>query len=102
MKDIEEELELKSGENNRLRNQVADLEKSVQDLYGSRKGPGSISLELNAIKADNEKLIKLLKDTCEYQDLSDTDILRKAKYLSESSVNDLCKQFGIKSQKEKK
>lgn len=27
--DIEEELELKSGENNRLRNQVADLEKSV-------------------------------------------------------------------------
>ena len=38
MSDIEEELELKSGENNRLRNQVADLEKSVQDLYGSRKG----------------------------------------------------------------
>jgi hypothetical protein len=29
MKDIEEELELKSGENNRLRNQVADLEKAV-------------------------------------------------------------------------
>jgi hypothetical protein len=29
MKDIEEELELKSGENNRLRNSVADLEKAV-------------------------------------------------------------------------
>ena len=29
MQDIEEELELKSGENNRLRNQVADLEKAV-------------------------------------------------------------------------
>lgn len=29
MKDIEEELELKSGENNRLRNQVADLEMTV-------------------------------------------------------------------------
>jgi hypothetical protein len=42
MGDIEEELELKSGENNRLRNQVADLEKSVMDLYGSRKGEGSI------------------------------------------------------------
>jgi chromosome segregation ATPase len=29
MTDIEEELELKSGENNRLRNQVADLERAV-------------------------------------------------------------------------
>ena len=29
MQDIEEELELKAGENNRLRNQVADLEKAV-------------------------------------------------------------------------
>lgn len=29
MRDIEDELELKSGENNRLRNQVADLEKTV-------------------------------------------------------------------------
>jgi len=57
MQDIEEELELKSGENNRLRNQVADLEKSVLDLYGSRKGEGSIHVELNNMKADNEKLI---------------------------------------------
>ena len=55
--DIEEELELKSGENNRLRSQVADLEKAVQDLYGSRKGEGSIHVELNNMKADNEKLI---------------------------------------------
>ncbi len=41
MKDIEDELEMKSGENNRLRNSVADLEKAVQDLYVSRKGDGS-------------------------------------------------------------
>ena len=40
--DIEEELEMKSGENNRLRKQVADLEKAVQDLYVSRKGNGSL------------------------------------------------------------
>ena len=69
MQDIEEELELKSGENNRLRNQVADLEKSVMDLYGSRKGEGSIHVELNNMKADNEKLIMLLKETSDYQDL---------------------------------
>jgi len=41
MKDIEEELELKSGENNRLRNLNAELEKTVSDLYMSRKGDGS-------------------------------------------------------------
>ena len=80
--DIEEELELKSGENNRLRSQVADLEKAVQDLYGSRKGEGSIHVELNNMKADNERLIKLLRETSEYQDLDDTAIMRKAKYLS--------------------
>ena len=57
MQDIEEELELKSDENNRLRTQVAELEKSVQDLYGSRKGEGSIHVELNNMKSDNEKLI---------------------------------------------
>ena len=50
MSDIEEELELKSGENNRLRTQVAELEKSVMDLYGSRKGEGSLAVELNRIK----------------------------------------------------
>ena len=75
MTDIEEELELKSGENNRLRNQVGDLEKAVQDLYGSRKGEGSIHVELNNMKADNEKLLQLLKETSDYQDLNDSEIL---------------------------
>mgnify|MGYP000589569202 CR=1 FL=1 len=42
IKDIEEELEMKSGENNRLRKQCADLEKAMQDLYCSRKGNGSL------------------------------------------------------------
>jgi len=50
MKDIEEELELKSGENNRLRNQLADMEKTVQDLYVSRKGDGTLQVELQRLK----------------------------------------------------
>ena len=99
MSDIEEELELKSGENNRLRNQVADLEKSVQDLYGSRKGEGSIHVELNNMKADNDRLIQLLKHTAEYQDLEDTDIMRKAKYLANQSVGNISKTFGIEGNK---
>ena len=101
MLDIEEELELKSGENNRLRNQVADLEKSVLDLYGSRKGEGSIHVELNNMKADNEKLIQLLRETSEYQDLSDVEILRKAKYLSQQSIGSICNTFGIETNKAK-
>lgn len=90
MSDIEEELELKSGENNRLRTQVAELEKSVMDLYGSRKGEGSIHVELNNMRADNEKLIQLLRETSDYQDLEDVDILKKAKYLSKQSVGNIC------------
>ena len=99
MQDIEEELELKSGENNRLRTQVADLEKAVQDLYGSRKGEGSIHVELNNMKADNEKLINLLKETSEYQDLENTEIMKKAKYLSQQSIGNVCKTFGIQPNK---
>ncbi len=55
--DVEEELEMKSGENNRLRKQVADVEIAMKDLYLSRKGPGSLALEMDALKADNEKLL---------------------------------------------
>lgn len=99
MADIEEELELKSGENNRLRTQVADLEKAVQDLYGSRKGEGSIHVELNNMRADNEKLIKLLKETGDYQDLSSVEIMKKAKYLSNQSVGSICDTFGIQPNK---
>jgi len=95
--DIEEELELKSGENNRLRNQVADLELAVQDLYGSRKGEGSIHVELNNMKADNEKLIQLLKSTSDYQDLSDVEIMNKAKYLGGQGAGGLCDAFGIET-----
>ena len=50
IKDIEEELEMKSGENNRLRKQCADLEKAMQDLYCSRKGNGSLQIELDSLK----------------------------------------------------
>ena len=46
LKDIEEELEMKSGENNRLRSQNADLETAVTDLYVSRKGQGSLQVEI--------------------------------------------------------
>ena len=48
--EIEEELEMKAKENNRLRKQFADLEKAMQDLYCSRKGNGSLQIELDSLK----------------------------------------------------
>jgi hypothetical protein len=48
---------MKNEENNRLRMQVADMEKAVSDLYRSRKGSGSLQIELDALKADNDRLI---------------------------------------------
>jgi len=78
VEDVEKELELKSGENNRLRKQVADVEEAMKDLYISRKGPGSIQMEMESLKADNEKLIDLLKETCEYADYSESEILKSA------------------------
>ncbi len=40
--DLDAEMEMKSGENNRLRKQVADIEQAMQDLYKSRKGKGTL------------------------------------------------------------
>lgn len=71
LSEIEDELEMKSGENNRLRKQVADLEKAMQDLYCSRKGNGSLQIELDSLKQDNERLLALLKETTEYGDMDD-------------------------------
>ena len=71
MNDIEEELEMKSGENNRLRNQVAELEKTVQDLFASRKGEGSFQVELDKLRADNDRLLRLLKNTSEVTSILD-------------------------------
>ena len=82
MADIEEELELKSGENNRLRAQVADQEKTVQDLYVSRKGEGSFEVEMDKLKGDNERLLTMLRSTNEYQNMTENEILKKSIRLS--------------------
>ena len=55
-----------------------DLEKTMQDLYVSRKGNGSLQIELDSLKADNEKLLDLLRTTCEYAEMDDSDIVKAA------------------------
>ena len=43
----------------------------MQDLYVSRKGNGSLQIELDSLKLDNERLLALLKETAEYGDMDD-------------------------------
>ena len=74
--DLDEEIELKASENNRLRKACADMEQAMKDLYRSRKGQGSLQIEMESLKSDNEHLLQLLKETCEYADCSDNEILK--------------------------
>jgi hypothetical protein len=83
-------MELKSGENNRLRKQVADLEAAMNDLYVSRKGNGDLQIEINSLKLDNEKLLALLQQTCEYADYSESQILQAA---GKTGFSDTSKSF---------
>lgn len=50
----------------------------MQDLYCSRKGSGSLKIELDSLKADNERLLDLLKETSEYADWEDSAIVKHA------------------------
>lgn len=48
----------------------------------SRKGEGSFEVEMDKMKADNERLIMLLRASNDYQDMTDSDILKKATFTS--------------------
>lgn len=48
-------------------------------MYRSRKGKGTVEIELESLKSDNEHLLALLKDTSEYCDFEDDQILKSAK-----------------------
>jgi hypothetical protein len=65
------------------------LERTTQDLYRSRKGPGSDKIELDSLKSDNDKLLQLLKDTSEYADLSDAEIIKAAATLNQQGTKGL-------------
>ena len=93
VKDLEEEMEMKSGENNRLRKQVTDLDSTMKDLYKSRKGNGTLQIEMESLKYDNERLLALLKDTFEYADCEDSEILKSAATKTLRGANGLADAF---------
>lgn len=51
----------------------------MKDLYVSRKQPGSLEIEMDSLKSDNERLLQLLKNTPEYSNCEDHEILKSAK-----------------------
>jgi len=59
----------------------------VADLYVSRKGEGSFEVEMDKLKADNERLMQLLRTSNEYQELTDNEIMKKATLLSTGLLN---------------
>ena len=50
----------------------------MKDLYCSRKGNGSLQMELDSLKLDNERLLVLLKETTEYGHMDDNQIQNTA------------------------
>jgi chromosome segregation ATPase len=78
-KDLDIEMEQKAAENNKLRKALAQMEATLHDLYRSRKGQGTYQIEIESLKSDNEYLLALLRETGEYADYEDADILKSAK-----------------------
>ena len=93
VKDIEQEMEMKSGENNRLRRQVTDLDSAMKDLYKSRKGNGTLQIEMESLKSDNDRLLALLKNTSEYADCEDNQILKSAATMTLKGAKGLADTF---------
>ena len=58
--DLDSEMEMKAAENNRLREQLAEMEAVMSDLYRSRKGKGTLQIEIESLKSDNDYLLALL------------------------------------------
>lgn len=91
--DLTESLELKSAESNRLRKQVAEVEEAMKDLYVSRKQPGSLQMEMDSLKADNEHLLGLLRLTSEYANCEDQEIMKSAKTVAMDGLKGLKASF---------
>ena len=91
--DLTESLEMKSAESNRMRKQVGELEEAMKDLYVSRKQPGSLQIEIDSLKADNEHLIGLLRLTSDYANCEDQEIMKSAKTVAMAGHKGLKESF---------
>jgi chromosome segregation ATPase len=56
---------------NELQEKLADVESKIQQMVASRKFEDSVANEIQQLKADNERIRKMLKSTNEYSNMSD-------------------------------
>lgn len=74
----------------------------MQDLYCSRKGNGSLQIELDSLKSDNERLLELLKECVEYADWDDSQIVKHAQNKAIKGMTASVSQKSTKSGKSNK
>lgn len=65
--DFGKEVSSKDEEIRLLRSQIDDLRQQVVYLHSSRKSEGTALLEIEHVKADNDRLIKMLKTTKDFK-----------------------------------
>jgi len=68
---LEDELEDKNREIAFLRQDLDDAKKTIHDLQQIKKSEGLALLEIEHLKADVQRLVKMLKTTKEYSDFAD-------------------------------
>lgn len=71
MMDFGGEIENKDLEIAGLRKKLVSLQRSADTAIQSRKGEGPLLVQVEHLKSDNERLIKLLKSTKEFRDFSE-------------------------------
>jgi hypothetical protein len=65
----------------------------MKDLYKSRKGNGTLQIEMESLKSDNDRLLALLKNTSEYADCEDNQILKSAATMTLKGAKGLADTF---------
>lgn len=71
MQDFGAEVQQRDSEISSLRKQLAQLQRTADTAILSRKGEGPLMVQVEHLKSDNERLIKLLKSTKEFRDFSE-------------------------------
>ena len=71
MQDFGAEVQQRDSELSSLRKQLVHLQRTADTAVLSRKGEGPLMVQVEHLKSDNERLIKLLKSTKEFRDFSE-------------------------------
>jgi hypothetical protein len=65
-----EELDNSKGMNKNLEEKIRSLERTIDELYVTRKSESTLLLEIEHLKDDNVRLLQMLKTTDEYKDFA--------------------------------